>query len=59
MGLSMQTLKKREWTEFSWQHNAYDAIFSVDTRVDHGVAIEYTYFQGLWLFAHYCHYYSL
>ena len=59
IGLSMQTLKKPKWTEFSWQTSIDNAKFSVETRLEHGVAIEYTYFQWLLLFAHYCHYYSL
>ena len=45
MGLSMQTLKKQEWTEFSWRYNIYNAKFSVETRLEHDFAIAYTYFQ--------------
>ena len=45
MGLSMQTLKKQEWTEVSSPNNDYYAKFSVETRLEHGFAIEYTYFQ--------------
>ena len=45
MGLSMETLKKQEWTEFSMRNNVYDAKFSVETRLEHGFAIENTYFQ--------------
>ena len=41
----MQTLKKQEWTEDSWPNNAYNAKFSVETRLRHGFAIEYTYLQ--------------
>ena len=41
----MQTLTKEEWTEFSWRTNVYNATFSVETRLEHGFAIEYTYFQ--------------
>ena len=33
--------------------------FSVETRLEHGFAIEYTYFLWKWRFAHYFHYYSL
>ena len=43
----METLKKQEWTEFSWRTNVYNANFSVETRLEHGFAIEYTYFQLL------------
>ena len=45
LSLSMQTLKKQEWTEGSWPNNAYNAKFSVETRLGHGFAIEYTYLQ--------------
>ena len=45
MGLSMQTLRKQECTEFSWPNNVYNAKFCVETHLEHGVAIEYTYFQ--------------
>ena len=40
MGLSIQTLIKQEWTEFSWRNNGYNAKFSVETRLKHGFAIE-------------------
>ena len=40
----MQTMKQQEWIEFSWRNNVYKAKFSVDTRSEHGFAIEYTYF---------------
>ena len=33
--------------------------YSVETRLEHGFAIEYTYFLWKWRFAHYFHYYSL
>ena len=46
-GLSMHTLQKKEWTEFSWRHNVYNAKFSVESRLEHGFAIEYTCFQWL------------
>ena len=45
MGLSMQILKKQEWTECSWRNNVYNAKFSVEIRVEHGFAKEYTYLQ--------------
>ena len=47
MGLSMQTLKKQDWTEVSLPNNDYNAKFNVKTRLEHGFAIEYTYFQWL------------
>ena len=47
MGLSMKTLIKHDWTEWSWQNNVYNAKFSVKARLEHGIAIEYTYFQWL------------
>ena len=42
MGVSMQTPRKQHWTEFSWRNNVYNATFSVKTRLQHGVAMEYT-----------------
>ena len=45
MGLSMQTLKKQDWTELSLRHNVYNAKLSVKTRLEHGFAIDCTYFQ--------------
>ena len=41
----MQTLIKQEWTELSWRNNVYNVNCSVKIRVEHGFAIEYTYFQ--------------
>ena len=41
----MQTLKKQEWTEFSWRNNVYNAKLGVETRLEHRFAIEYAYFQ--------------
>ena len=41
----MQTLKKKEWTEFSWKHTGDNAKFSLETRLELGFAIEYPYFQ--------------
>ena len=44
MGLSIQTLNKQNWTEFSWRKNVYNVYkFSVNTRLEHGFSIEYTY----------------
>ena len=45
MGLSIHTLKKQEWTELSLQNKVDNATFSVETRLVHGFAIQYTYFQ--------------
>ena len=45
MGLSSETLRKQDWTEFSWHNNVYNAKFSVITRLEHGYAVEYTYFH--------------
>ena len=59
MGLSMKTLIKHDWTECSLRNNVYNAKYSIEARLEHGFAIEYTYFLWLYLFAHYCHYYSL
>ena len=44
MGLSMQTLKKQDWTELSWRNNVYNAKVNIGTHVEHGFAIEYGYF---------------
>ena len=41
MGLSMQTLKRQEWTEFSWRNNGYSATINAKTRLEHGFAKEY------------------
>ena len=57
--LSVKTLKNHERMELSWANTVYDTEFSVETRLEHGFAIEYTYFQWKWRFAHYFHYYSL
>ena len=59
MGLSKQTLTLQDWTECSWRNNVYNAKYSVKERLEDGIAIEYTYFLWLYLFAHCCHYYSL
>ena len=62
MGLSclrVKTLKNHERMELSWANNVYNTEFSVETRLEHGFAIEYTYFLLKWRFAHYFHYYSL
>ena len=44
MGLSMQARRKQEWTELLWRSNVYNAKFSLKSRLEHGGAIEYTYF---------------
>ena len=57
--LSVKTLKNHERMELSWANNAYNTEISVETRLEHGFAIVYTYFLWKWRFAHYFHYYSL
>ena len=47
MGLSIETLRKQDWTELSWHNNVYNAKFSLITRLEHGYAVEYTYFHWL------------
>ena len=42
--LSMKTLKSHDWMELSWENNVYNTEFSVETRLEHGYAIEYTHF---------------
>ena len=42
---SMQTLKKLEKALFLKPNTVYNANFSVETCLEHGFAIEYTYFQ--------------
>ena len=44
--LSVKTLKSHERMEISWANNVYTTAFIVETRLEHGLAIEYTYF--LW-----------
>ena len=41
----MQTLKKIDWTEFSWRDNVYNAKFNVKACLEHAYPIEGTYFQ--------------
>ena len=45
-GLSVKTLKNHKWIELSWANNVYNTEFSVEIRLEHGFAIEDTYF--LW-----------
>ena len=47
MVLGIQTLKKQEWTEVSWQNIIDNAKFSVNKRLDNDFPIELTYFQCL------------
>ena len=42
--LSVKPLKNHERMELSWANNVYNTEFSVETRLEHGFAIEYTYF---------------
>ena len=32
--------EKKNWTEFSWHNNVYNAKFSIITRLEHGYAVE-------------------
>ena len=57
--LSVKTLKNHKRMELSWANNVYNTEISVETRLEHDFAIEYTYFLWKWRFAHYFHYYSL
>ena len=47
MVLGIQTLRKQEWTEVSWQNIIDNAKFIVKTRLDNDFPIELTYFQWL------------
>ena len=47
IGLCMQPVKKQDWTECSLRNNVYIAMLSLKTRLEHGFAIEYTYFHWL------------
>ena len=57
--LSVKTLKNHERMELSWANHVYNTEFSVETSLEHGFAIENTYFLWKLRFAHYFHYYSL
>ena len=57
--LSMKTLKNHDWIEILYVNNVYNTEFSVETRLEHGFAIENTYFLWKKRFANYFHYYSL
>ena len=41
--LSVKTEKNHERLELSWANNIYNTEFSVETRLEHGFAIENTY----------------
>ena len=45
-GLSVKTLKNHKGIELSWANIVYNTEFSVEIRLEHGFAIENTYF--LW-----------
>ena len=45
-GLSVKTLKNHKRMEVSWANIIYITEFSVEIRLEHGFAIENTYF--LW-----------
>ena len=40
----MKTLKNQDWMEISWANNVDNTEFSVETRLEHGFALENTYF---------------
>ena len=46
-GLNMQTLRRQDWTRFSWGNNVYNVKFSLETRSERGFAMEYKYVQWL------------
>ena len=52
-GLSVKTLKNHERMELSWANHVYTTEFSVETSLEHGFAIEKTYFLWKLRFAHY------
>ena len=37
--------ESQDWTELSKRNNIYNAKVNIGTRLEHGFAIEYTYFQ--------------
>ena len=43
-GLSVKTLKNHERMELSWENTVYNTEFRLDIRLEHGFAIENTYF---------------
>ena len=43
--LSKKTLESHERMELSWANNVFNTDFSVEIRLEHGFAIENTYFQ--------------
>ena len=45
-GLSVKTLKNHKRMELSWANIVYNTEFRVEIRLEHGFAIENTYF--LW-----------
>ena len=45
IGLSMETLRKQDWSVSSWRHNVYNAKVGLKTRLEHSYAVEYTYFH--------------
>ena len=42
--LSVKTVKNHERMELSWANNGYNTEFSIEIRLEHGFAIENTYF---------------
>ena len=45
IGLRMETLRTQDWTESSYRNNVYNATFGLKIRLEHGYAVEYTYFH--------------
>ena len=43
-GLGVKALKNHERMELSWANNVYNTEISVEIRLEHGFAIENTYF---------------
>ena len=42
--LSMKKMKNHDWMELSWANNVYNIELRVQTRLEHGFAIENPYF---------------
>ena len=42
--LSVKTVKNHDRMELSWAKNVYNTEFSIEIRLEHGFAIENTYF---------------
>ena len=44
-GTRYANTEKKDWTEFSWRDNVYNAKFNVKTCLEHAYPIEGTYFH--------------